>query len=74
MAEDATLGSREKYSPAAILFYHHHHHHNHPLSWEYRRIDTVVNTSPTPEEGAHSLNWPNRLLIIIVVMIVIIIR
>jgi hypothetical protein len=32
-----------------------------------------VNTSRTPEEGAHSPNWPNGLFIIIIVIIIIIV-
>jgi hypothetical protein len=29
-----------------------------------------VNTSHTPEEGAHGPSWPNRLIIIIVIIII----
>jgi hypothetical protein len=32
-----------------------------------------VNTSHTPEEGAHSPSWPNGLIIIVIVIIIIII-
>jgi len=31
-----------------------------------------VNTSRTPEEGAHSPSWPNGLIIIIIIIIIII--
>jgi hypothetical protein len=34
---------------------------------------TNVNTSGTPEEGAHSPSWPNMLVIIIIIIITIII-
>jgi hypothetical protein len=32
-----------------------------------------VNTSRTPEEGAHSPSWPNRLIIISIIIVIIII-
>jgi hypothetical protein len=31
-------------------------------------ISVYVNTSYTPEEGAHSPNWPNRLIISIIIL------